>query len=53
MLFESLIYMVPYSLIFFGYLFYHINDLDTIDEWIGVVGFLLIPVLGIDAMFDN
>ena len=53
MVFETLIYIVPYGLIFFGYLFYNINNLDTIDQWIGVVGFLLIPVLGIDALYDN
>ena len=53
MSFETLIYIVPYGIIFFGYLFYNINNLDTIDQWIGVVGFLLIPVLGIDALYDN
>ena len=45
--------MIPYSLIFFGFLFYHINNLDTIDQWIGVISFLLIPILGLDAIFDH
>lgn len=53
MLVECLIYIVPYGLIFFGFLTYHINDLSTFDQWIGVISFLLIPILGFDSLYDH